>query len=316
MSARDEVLARVRAALAAPPTGEVPPPGERSGTPAGLPERDGRPEPGVAPASGDGAPAGDVAVPRAYRASGGLVAGGAEVVALLEDRLVDYQATVHRADGDVPSTGGDAPSADGDAPSADGDAPSADGDAPSADGDAPSADGNAPSTDGDAGSGDGDARAAAIARVVAEIVTTARADAPDGAALVVPDGLAPAWLAALPEGVAVRTDSRDAPLSPADLDGSLGVVTACRVAIAETGTIVLDGAPDQGRRAVSLVPDLHVCVVRTDQVVQLVPEAVRLLAEHPERPQTWISGPSATSDIELERVEGVHGPRRLHVILA
>ncbi|GMA24409.1 hypothetical protein GCM10025864_21680 [Luteimicrobium album] len=259
MSARDEVLARVRAALAAPPTGELPPPGERSGTPDGLPERDGRPHPGPAPAPDDGAPVGEAEVPRAYRASGELVAGGAEVVALLEDRLVDYKATVHHVGGD-----------------------------------------------GDAG----------IARVVGEIVAAARSDASDGAALVVPDGLDPAWLATLPEGLTVRTDSRGEPLSPAELDGSLGVVTACRVAIAETGTIVLDGEPDQGRRAVSLVPDLHVCVVRAEQVVQLVPEAVRLLAAHPERPQTWISGPSATSDIELERVEGVHGPRRLHVILA
>ncbi len=281
MSARDEVLARVRAALAAPPSGELPPPGEPSGTPAGLPERDGRPEPGPAPASDDAARVDDVAVPRAYRASGELAAGSAEVVALLEDRLVDYKASVHHADGDAVSAHGDGVSADG-----------------------------------DAGGGDGDARAAAIARVVAAIVTAARTDAPDGAALVVPDGLAPAWLAALPEDLAVRTDARDAPLTPTELDGALGVVTACRVAIAETGTIVLDGAPDQGRRAISLVPDLHVCVVRAEQVVQLVPEAVRLLAVHPERPQTWISGPSATSDIELERVEGVHGPRRLHVILA
>ncbi|HWK90884.1 MAG TPA: LUD domain-containing protein [Luteimicrobium sp.] len=279
MSARDEVLARVRAALAAPPAGELAPPGERSGTPAGLPERDGRPHPG--PASDDEARAGDVEVPRAYRGAGGLAPGSAEVVALLEDRLVDYKATVHHAGGDVAF-----------------------------------ADGDVASADGDAGGADGDVRAAAIARVVAEIVTAARADAPDGAALVVPDGLAPAWLTDLPEGLAVRTDARDAPLTPAELDGSLGVVTACRVAIAETGTIVLDGAPDQGRRAISLVPDLHVCVVRAEQVVQLVPEAVRLLAAHPERPQTWISGPSATSDIELERVEGVHGPRRLHVILA
>jgi L-lactate dehydrogenase complex protein LldG len=276
VSARDEVLARVRAALATPPTGELPPPGERSGTPDGLPERDGSPHPGPAPAPDDAAPVGEAEVPRAYRASGELVAGSVEVVALLEDRLVDYKATVHHT----------------------------------------SADGDVSFADGDAGNADGDARAARIARVVGEIVAAARADAPDDAALVVPDGLAPAWLAALPEGLAVRTDSRDDPLSPAELDGSLGVVTACRVAIAETGTIVLDGAPDQGRRAVSLVPDLHVCVVRAEQVVQLVPEAVRLLAEHPERPQTWISGPSATSDIELERVEGVHGPRKLHVILA
>lgn len=95
------------------------------------------------------------------------------------------------------------------------------------------------------------------------------------------------------------------------------MVTGARVGIAETGTIVLDHAADQGRRALSLIPDVHVCVVGLDQVVSDVPEAVaRLQASSDQgQPLTWISGPSATSDIELIRVEGVHGPRTLHVIL-
>ena len=91
------------------------------------------------------------------------------------------------------------------------------------------------------------------------------------------------------------------------------VLTSASVAVAETGTLVLDGSAGQGRRATSLVPDHHVCVVRMAQVVESVPEAVSRLTAT--RPLTWVSGPSATSDIELRRVEGVHGPRRLEVIL-
>ncbi|QES09659.1 lactate utilization protein C [Streptomyces venezuelae] len=128
--------------------------------------------------------------------------------------------------------------------------------------------------------------------------------------VVVPPGLPEEWLAA-----AGAERRRDEPrLTPHELDGIEAVVTGCALAIAETGTIVLDGGLGQGRRALTLVPDLHVCVVRApEQVVASVPEALPRL--DPTRPLTWISGPSATSDIELDRVEGVHGPRTLEVIL-
>jgi L-lactate dehydrogenase complex protein LldG len=127
--------------------------------------------------------------------------------------------------------------------------------------------------------------------------------------LVVPPGFPAEWLE-LYQGTCL---SDDPPLTPAELDASDGVITLAALGIALTGTIVLDAGPGQGRRALSLVPDLHVCVVRATQVAPDVPVAVRALV--PERPTTFISGPSATSDIELDRVEGVHGPRTLIVVL-
>ncbi|GAA4925230.1 L-lactate dehydrogenase complex protein LldG [Actinomycetospora succinea] len=147
--------------------------------------------------------------------------------------------------------------------------------------------------------GDLDGVPAAIAAVLA-----------GSSSVVAPPGLPGEWLGEVT--ATVRRD--DPPLSVADLDRLDAVVTGAAVAIADTGTFVLDAlAPDQGRRAISLVPDHHVCVIRAADVVSSVPEALARLA--PDGPLTFVSGPSATSDIELDRVEGVHGPRRLDVVL-
>jgi L-lactate dehydrogenase complex protein LldG len=140
--------------------------------------------------------------------------------------------------------------------------------------------------------------------VIEELANTAGAER-----LAIPQDLPEEWR----PGGAVE----DTGLSAAQLDTLDGALTGCALAIAETGTIVLDGGETQGRRALSLVPDYHLCIVREDQVVGLVPEAVAALepAVKEGRPLTFISGPSATSDIELNRVEGVHGPRTLHVVV-
>jgi len=145
---------------------------------------------------------------------------------------------------------------------------------------------------------------ARVHRVAAQDVASTIAGLVGGQRVVVAEGLPPEWV---PDGVV------DAGFGALELDAFDAVVTGCQVAIAVTGTIVLDGGSGQGRRAISLVPDHHVCVVRAEQVVETVPESLRRL--DPTRPLTFISGPSATSDIELQRVEGVHGPRTLDVLI-
>lgn len=156
---------------------------------------------------------------------------------------------------------------------------------------------------------------AEVRRVTAPKLADAIADAcrTRGARrLVIAPGLAAEWRPRELELV------EDVELTPRDLDALDGVLTGCTVAVAETGTIALTSGSQEGRRAITLVPDLHVCVVREDQIVELFPEAIRVLDDllaRERRAITFISGPSATSDIELSRVEGVHGPRTLVVLV-
>ncbi|WP_431234464.1 LutC/YkgG family protein [Mycolicibacterium psychrotolerans] len=167
------------------------------------------------------------------------------------------------------------------------------------------------------GPGDAERFAQTVAEYQAQVLPV---EAPDIAATVaeltgagtrvaIPSGLPTEWV----DGIVTVVDSSENPLAVTELDTAAAVVTGCALGIAATGTIVLDAGPTQGRRALTLVPDHHICVVFTDQIVDTVPQAFAAL--DPRRPLTFISGPSATSDIELDRVEGVHGPRRLDVLV-
>jgi L-lactate dehydrogenase complex protein LldG len=227
--------------------------------------------------AGDGGRAPSAQAGAGYRTAGDR--DRAELLDLLADRLVDYRATVRRTTADRLA---------------------------------------------------GEVTAALARRDARRVVVPAGLEVfgpggpPEGLEVITDDGLhalVPARRSADGSAAASAADSAkgDAPEAVVPdtgvLDGCDGAITGAAVAIAETGTIVLDAGPDQGRRAITLVPDYHLCIVRADQVVELVPEAVERLAGAAGRPLTWISGPSATSDIELNRVEGVHGPRTLEVIL-
>ncbi len=147
--------------------------------------------------------------------------------------------------------------------------------------------------------------AGAVAECITAVLTARKKSG-----LLTPDGIDATWLPA------THSFPRDGGLTYADMDSSEGVLTGCAIAIAMTGTIVVRHSPQLGRRALTLVPDYHLCVVEESQIVETVPEGIRRMSSLLPAPLTTISGPSATSDIEMIRVKGVHGPRTLEVILA
>ena len=151
-----------------------------------------------------------------------------------------------------------------------------------------------------------------VANDLAQTLAAALADRA-AETVAAPSGLDASWTANLSADVLTDGTGADDQLSVSQLETVDGVITRCAVAIAETGTLILDGTPGQGRRILTLIPDYHLCVVFPDQIVADVPQALARLDGT--RPLTMISGPSATSDIELNRVEGVHGPRTLEVII-
>lgn len=159
---------------------------------------------------------------------------------------------------------------------------------------------------------------ATVKRVKAEMIKEAIAEAcqrQKAENVAIPGGFNKSWL---PDFLQLQFDSVDTPLTHNELDQVGGVISTCAYAIAQTGTIILDAGAGQGRRVLSLLPDYHLCIVREDQIVELVPEGFAQIEEEVKkegRPITFISGPSATSDIELSRVEGVHGPRRLDILV-
>ncbi len=146
-------------------------------------------------------------------------------------------------------------------------------------------------------------------RVAATVGEVLRAEMSHALPYVVADGFPAAWLAECP---AVLPENE---VSVEELNRCAGVVTGCTAGIAVTGTLVLQHGAGEGRRRTTLVPDRHLCVVRSSQVVETVPEAFARLADAATKPTTFISGPSATADIEMTRIRGVHGPRQLTVIL-
>jgi L-lactate dehydrogenase complex protein LldG len=152
----------------------------------------------------------------------------------------------------------------------------------------------------------------AITHVVepAALADTIKSALKDRKRIVVPDGIPDAWTTEIADPL---TDGP--PLTHDQIDSAHGVLTTCALAIAQTGTIVLDAGPGMGRRALTLLPDYHLCVVKHDQIVPSVPDAIAKLQNDPSRPITFVSGPSATVDIEMTRVRGVHGPRNLEVII-